>query len=110
VPSGTLLTPRQRTGLLLGLWFGLASGLALALLLIELLAVRQGGHSTISELVWTQWAQQPWVIFLASHLVAMPTWFLAGHFLAQASAVYDRARGGSLQERRAQAVTGDDGP
>jgi hypothetical protein len=77
--------------------------IALALLLVgfgalylELTAAASGGHSTISELFWLVWARQPWVLLIVSHLVAMPTWFLLGHFTAQASSFMDAVRGGAI--------------
>lgn len=77
---------------------GIAGGIALFvalvvyLLVVEGHAVAVGGHSTISELVWLVWADQPWVVLLLSHLLAAPFWFLCGHFFAQSSDVYDRIR------------------
>lgn len=62
------------------------------LLVAEGHAVAAGGHSTISEILQYVWAKQPWTIFLASHLVAAPVWFLLGHFLAQNQDVYERMR------------------
>lgn len=64
------------------------------LLFVELQAVAQGGHSTISELVWLVWATQPWVVLIVSHVMAAPFWFLCGHFFAQARDVYDAIRKG----------------
>lgn len=73
-----------------------AGGLLLLVgaLALELLAVRDGGASTISEAFWRIWAAQPWVVLLATHAAAVPTWFLAGHFVAQSRVVYDAAREG----------------
>lgn len=66
--------------------------LLVALLWIELAAVRQGGQSTISELIWHVWATQPWVILAFSHLIGGPIYYLAGHFTAQSNSVYDALR------------------
>lgn len=77
---------------------GIAIGAALFaaavvfLLAIEGHAVIVGGHSTISELIWLAWAKQPGAIFIISHVLAAPFWFLCGHLLWQSSDVYDRIR------------------
>lgn len=62
------------------------------LLVVEGHAVIVGGHSTISELVWLIWARQPWIVFILSHILAAPFWFLVGHFLGQSQETYDRIR------------------
>lgn len=65
------------------------------MLYVELVGAAAGDqNATISRLLWGLWASQPWVIFLLSHLVAGPVWFLAGHFVAQSSNVYDAIRKG----------------
>lgn len=76
---------------------GLGSVLLVAyLLFVEGHAVVVGGHSTISELIWLAWATQPGAIFLLSHLISAPIWFLGGHFFWQASDKYDQIRKGGL--------------
>lgn len=70
-----------------------AFGILLWLLMVEMQAVGNEG-ATISELVWVVWAHQPWVIFIVSHTVAAPFWFLAGHFFAAPYDTYDRLRRG----------------
>lgn len=77
---------------------GIAIGAALFaaivvfLLVVEGHAVIAGGHSTISELMWLAWAKQPGAIFIISHVLAAPFWFLMGHFFWQSSDVYERIR------------------
>lgn len=87
------MNPQQRRTAIGLLILGLGGLLLLLLALyIELAAVHAGGHSTISELVWLVWAKEPWVVLIGSHCVAAPSWYLAGHFTAQSSEVYDRIR------------------
>lgn len=62
------------------------------LLAVEAHAVAVGGHSTISELVWLVWATQPGAVFIVSHMLAAPFWYLLGHFLWQSRDTYDRIR------------------
>lgn len=93
--------------------------LAVAALVLELLAVRSGGNATISEALWRVWAEQPWIFLLASHAIAGPLWYLAGHFTAQSGVVYEAERlridlGAALQlaieartARRTQMRTGN---
>lgn len=86
--------PQRRT--VLGL-AGIVLGgfvLLVAALVLELLAVRDGGAATISEALWRLWATQPWVVLLSTHAVAGPAWFLQGHFFGQSRAVYDALRAG----------------
>lgn len=73
-----------------------AGGLALLVgaLALELLAVRDGGAATISEAAWRVWAAQPWVIFVTTHTLAAPAWWLLGHFTGQSRVVYDALRVG----------------
>lgn len=77
---------------------GIAVGAALFaafvvfLLVVEGHAVVTGGHSTISELVWLAWANQPGAILIVSHMLAAPFWYLCGHLFWQSSSVYDRIR------------------
>ena len=75
----------------------IASGgaiLLLGALFIEVMAINSGGNATISEAFWRLWAQQPWVVLVASHLVVGPACFLAGHFFAQSGVVYAALRAG----------------
>lgn len=46
-------------------------------LVVELLAVKQGGYSTESELAWWLWAYQPWVPALVSVLAAAVLGYVA---------------------------------
>lgn len=63
-----------------------------ALLYVEGHAVAVGGHSTISELVWLAWANQPGAVFIVSHMLAAPFWYLAGHFFWQSKGTYEQIR------------------
>lgn len=63
-------------------------------LVLEIVAVKSGGNSTISEALWSLWASQPWVILIASHALLGPAWYLAGHFTAQSAVVYEAIRRG----------------
>jgi hypothetical protein len=92
--EGRPLTPGQRkTTVRLACLFVAGLGLGVLLLAVELQGAAAHDHATISELVWLLWATHPWVIFLVSHLVAGPVWFLSGHFVAQRREVYDDIRG-----------------
>ncbi len=69
------------------LWFALYVWAALLLfafasyaLWVEGKAVAQGGCSTISEIAWMVWAEQPWVVWLASVIVSNVTGFLVAVF------------------------------
>ena len=64
---------------------------------VEFMAVGRGDSSTISELAWILWAQQPWVIWLVSVLVAFTLGFFSGHFLSQSKRVYDEIREGERE-------------
>lgn len=86
------MTPRGRTVRLMGLALVLQLALFGYLLFVELTAVKAGGNSTISEIMWTLWATQPWIVFIVSHTVAAPFWFLSGHFFGQARSVYEAVR------------------
>lgn len=77
----------------LGLFVLLVAGLVV----LEGHAVVVGQHSSISEVFWWIWAEQPWVIWLWSVLVAFITGFFAGHFLAQSSEKYDQIREKGLE-------------
>ncbi len=89
------MTPQQsKTLKLLAVWSVFAFLMLVGLLWIELNAVSQGGNSTISELMWKLWAEQPWVVFIVSHVIAAPFWFLQGHFWGQRSGTYVDARNG----------------
>ena len=66
----------------------------LGALAIELRAVVAGGNSTISEAMWRVWADQPWIFFLITHVVAAVGWWLTGHFTGQSKAQYDALRNG----------------
>lgn len=103
-------------------WAGvlLLSG-SLYALLVELLAVKQGDNSTISEVTWDLWALQPWVLWLPSTMISNIFGFwlgqfynkdvlilvnavllvavLCGHFFAQARGVYTAIRKGESPER-----------
>jgi hypothetical protein len=85
---------QKKTVIKLAIWCGLLFLLLVGLLWIEISAIQQGGDSTISRMIWGLWADQPWVIFLVSHILAAPTWFLLGHFTAQSDEVYKRIRSG----------------
>lgn len=65
---------------------------AVFLLVVEGHAVAVGGHSTISELVWQAWANQPGAILIVSHMLAAPFWYLLGHLFWQSRDTYDRIR------------------
>jgi hypothetical protein len=87
------VTPQQRKTLLrLAVACFLAAACVGWLLFTEGAAVVQGGHSTISELVWLAWAQQPWVFLLVGVTVTAVVFFLAGHFFAQTSSFYEGIR------------------
>jgi hypothetical protein len=91
------VTPQQRKTLLrLAIACFLAAACVGWLLFTEGAAVVQGGHSTISELVWLAWAQQPWVFLLVGVTVTAVVFFLAGHFFAQTSGFYERIRRNGL--------------
>jgi hypothetical protein len=68
--------------------------LAAGALVLELLAVQSGGNATISEALWRVWADQPWIVLVATHSVAGPAWWLFGHFTGQSRVVYDAIRAG----------------
>ncbi len=88
------MSPAQRKtvrGLVIFAGVGFAS--LLWLLYVELTAVGNTG-ATISELVWVVWAHQPWVVFIVSHTIAAPFWFVMGHFLAAPKDTYSRIRNG----------------
>jgi phosphotransferase system glucose/maltose/N-acetylglucosamine-specific IIC component len=61
-------------------------------LAVEGHAISSGGNSTISEMFWLVWAEQPWVIWLATITVSFIVGFLFGHFLAQSRDVYEDIR------------------
>lgn len=86
------MTPAQRTTIR-GIVIFVAAGAVslLWLLYVELGAIGSPG-ATISELVWVVWAHQPWVIFIVSHTIAAPVWFILGHFLAAPKETYNRIR------------------
>jgi hypothetical protein len=85
------MNPGQlRTLKLLAIWAALAFLLLVGLLVIELTGASAHSEATISELAWILWANHPWVIFIITHIIAAPTWFLLGHFVAQAPEVYRR--------------------
>jgi hypothetical protein len=87
------VTPQQRKTLLrLAVACFLAAACVGWLLYTEGAAVAQGGHSTISELVWLAWAQQPWVFLLAGLVVTAVVFFLLGHFTAQTASFYEGIR------------------
>jgi hypothetical protein len=77
----------------LAIWFAAAALMILALLVIEGLAVVQGGNSTISELIWMAWANQPGPCAAVVVLLAAAVFFLLGHFWWQSSDKYDQLRG-----------------
>jgi hypothetical protein len=60
----------------------------LYLLWVEIKAVQQGGGSTISEMTWRLWADQPWVIWIISVVFAFVLGFLMGHFVGQSRELY----------------------
>lgn len=89
------MTPGQhKTAKRLGIFAVCTFALLVGLLFIEIAAVDQGDHSTISELMWNLWATQPWIVLVVSHLIVAPASFLCGHFFAQSRGVYDRIRRG----------------
>jgi len=91
VPPGEL---RGRTAKRLGwaLWgFLLLAGY---LTWIELAAIRQGGDSTISRLVWYAWATQPGAILLVLVPLSWIVAYLFGHFFWQNRGLYDEIRKG----------------
>jgi hypothetical protein len=91
------MTPGQRkTAVRLGFALLALLGVGVLVLAIELHGAAAHDQASISELLWLLWARQPWVVLLATHLVAGPAWFLAGHFFAQSRSVYERIRGEAL--------------
>jgi hypothetical protein len=76
----------------LAFWGGGGLAWLFWLLGIEIMAVRQGGDSTISRVIWGLWSDQPWVIWLVSVLVAFILGFFGGHFVAQSDVIYNRIR------------------
>lgn len=62
------------------------------LLFAEGQAVIQGHNSTISEMMWVIWTNQPWAIWLPSVLIAFLLGFFSGHFFGQSSDKYDAIR------------------
>jgi hypothetical protein len=70
-------------GLLLLLWTG-------GCLYVE---VQRLGAGVPFTAAWRLlWAEEPWVVFLGSHLVAAVVWFLAGHFFGASQETYDDLR------------------
>jgi hypothetical protein len=89
------MTPQQiRTSKRIALAGILFVAWVVYLLVAEFFGVKQGGESTISEVMWLAWVAQPWVIWLVSVVLAFITGFLSGHFFGQSSAVYDAIRRG----------------
>jgi hypothetical protein len=89
------MTPQQAKTLRRLCYVILAAVLVLVwLLVVELQGVGQGGQSTISELMWRVWAEQPGVVFFLSHLFAAPFWILSAHWFWQSKSVYDAIRKG----------------
>lgn len=70
----------------------LAFGLLLLTLALELFGVSLGDHATITEIFRLLWANQPWVVFIVSHTIAAPFWFLAGHFFGAGKEEYAKLR------------------
>jgi hypothetical protein len=62
------------------------------LLYVEAEAVVQGGKSTISELIWRAFAEQPGPILGFTVLLSGLVFFLLGHFVWQSSDKYDEIR------------------
>lgn len=83
------------------------------LLVIEGQAVAQGGHSTISELFWSVWAAQPWVILLLNNVawaifctaVGIVS-YLGGHFTAQSKETYELERRNQRGASRIACIAG----
>jgi threonine/homoserine efflux transporter RhtA len=63
------------------------------LLYTEFAAVAQGGNSTISELAWIAFANQPGAVFGVLMPLTASVAYLAGHLLWQNSGKYREMRG-----------------
>lgn len=68
--------------------------IAFAYLLVVEIAGAASDNAAISPILWRLWAYQPWVIFIVTHILAAPWWYLLGHFTAQSKSVYDAIRAG----------------
>jgi hypothetical protein len=60
----------------------------LYILWVEIKAVQQGGNSTISEIIWRLWADQPWVLLLVLLIFSFVGGFFLGHFVGQSRELY----------------------
>lgn len=76
---------------LVGALLLLAGGLALT---VEFQALGRDDSSTISEIVWTAWANQPWAFVIVLIPLTFASGMLAGHFLAAPKVIYDAERAG----------------
>jgi len=56
-----------------------------------------GESATISHVMRQLWASPdgPWIVFIVSHLVACPVWFLVGHWFAAGKETYQALRDGA---------------
>lgn len=71
-------------------------------LYVESIGVRSPeSGDTISELMRALWAHEPWIVLMASHLLAAPTWFFVGHWFGSPSAEYQRIRDEAAQRELA---------
>jgi len=62
-------------------------------LYVESIGVRSPeGGDTISELMRAVWAHEPWIVLMASHLIAAPVWFFVGHWFGAPKSEYERIR------------------
>lgn len=77
----------------LGIAFALQVAVIGWLLYAEFAAVAQGGNSTISELAWIAFANQPGAIFGAVLPLTFAIAYLLGHLLWQNSGKYREMRG-----------------
>lgn len=83
------MTPGQKkTAFGIGVWAVSVLLGGFWLLYVELAAAGRGDGTTISELTWIVWAHQPGVVFVVTHTLAAPFWFLMGHFFWQSKSVY----------------------
>jgi len=89
------VTPQQgKTAKRLGIAVLLQVLTIVWLLYAEFAAVAQGGNSTISELAWRAWADQPGAILGILLPLTAATAYLGGHFFWQSNRTMDRIRKG----------------
>lgn len=76
---------------LVGALLLLTGGLALV---VEFQALARNDASSISEIVWSAWAAQPWAFVIVLLPLTGAAGLLAGHFIAAPKVVYDAERAG----------------